>query len=151
LTPIVQGVGAEKAGGQDVGDDQGTGRVRLAGVVIALCLVSAGLVGAVALEPGLAVALLPARAFGPTSWGRTLQVLGTLLLAAPVLAAVVAGARGRSRRAGWFVVIAVLMLFPAAAAIDRGAAKVRQVTRENAPAIEQCVQRSGSDNRCPGG
>ncbi len=151
MTSIVYGVGAEEAGGPDVDDDQGAARVRLAGVGVVLCLLSAVLVGAAALDPRLAVALLPARAFGPTSSGRTLQVAGMLILAAPVLAAVVAGARGRSRRAGWFVVIAVLVLFPAAAMIERGAAKVRQAQRENVPAIEQCVQRSGSDNKCPGG
>lgn len=125
--------------------------MRFAGVVVALCLVSAVLVGAAALDPRLAVALLPGQAFGPTSWGHTLQAVGALVLAAPALAAVAAGARRQSRRAGWFVVIAALMLFPAAAMIDRGAAKVRQANREHAPAIEQCVQRSGSDNTCPGG
>jgi hypothetical protein len=144
-------VDAGETGAPDADEREGTGRVRLAGAVVALCLVSAAVVGAAALDPGLVVALLPAGAIGPTSWGRTLQAVGALALAAPVLAAAVAGVRGRGRTAGWFVVIAVLVLFPAAATIQRGAAEVRQANRENAPAIEQCVQRSGSDIKCPGG
>jgi hypothetical protein len=151
IDDYLQGVIARQTGAPDVDEDEGKWRLRLAGVAVALCLVAAAVLVTAALDPGLMVALLPERAIGPTSWGRTLQVVGALIVIAPMLAAVLAGVRRRGRRAGWFVVIAVLMLFPAVALIDRGAAKVRQAHRDDAPAIEQCVQRSGSENKCPGG
>ncbi len=123
----------------------------LIAVVAVLCLLSVALVGMVAFDPGLLVALLPGGLIGPTSLGHTLQVAGGLALFLPVAAAVVAHRRGRSRAAGWFVVLALLAFVPAGVAIDRGAAKARQASTVDAPAKEPCAEFSGGDTKCPGG
>jgi hypothetical protein len=87
----------------------------------------------------------------PASTGRGLQVAGSLALATPVVLALAAVLRGRHRAAGWLLVLAFLAPLPAAVMIERGAAKVRQAHRENAPAVERCVEHSGGDTKCPGG
>jgi len=74
--------------------------------------------------------------------GRTLLAVGALALLLPVVAALVAHLRGRSRAAGWFVVLTLLAVVPAAVAINRGASEMRQANEADSPASEPCgIQR----------
>jgi len=137
--------------GPDAALDRETRSGWVIAVVAALCLVAVTMVGLVALGPGLLVALVPGWLTGPASVGRTLLAVGALALLLPVVAALVAHLRGRSRAAGWFVVLTLLAVVPAAVAINRGASEVRQANEADSPASEPCAEYSGGDTRCPGG
>lgn len=136
---------------QDVEDGHAAGLGRFAAVVAVLSVALLATAVLAAVDPGLLVVLLPGWFTGPTSWGRTLQIGGGLALATPVLLVAVASVRGRPRAAGWFVVLALLTCVPAAATINYGASKVRQVERDSAPVVERCVEYSGGEAKCPGG
>jgi hypothetical protein len=127
---------------------------RRIGVALAVLVLSLAALAALALaaaDPGFAVALFPQWLTGSTAPGRMLQVLGVAALAVPTTAAVVAGLRGAHRAAGWCAVLAVLAFLPAIVAVERGATRVRHAQREDAPVVEQCVEHSGGETRCPGG
>lgn len=123
----------------------------LIAVVIAVCLATVAIVGLLVLEPGFLVALAPGWFTGRTAVGRTLQVVGGVVLVLPVGAAVVAQMRGRSRAATSFMMLALLALVPAAVAISRGTSEVRQANLVDSPDSGACVEYSGGDTTCPGG
>jgi len=137
--------------GPDAALDRETRPGRVIAVVAALCLVVVTLAGLVALDPGLVVALVPGWLTGPASVGGTLLAVGGLALLVPLVAAMVAQMRGRSRAAGWFVALTLLAVVPAAVAIKLGASEVRQANEVDSPASEPCAEYSGGDTRCPGG
>lgn len=135
----------------DVAVERPTRRAWLTAAGAVLCVAATAVAGLAAMDPGFVVALVPGWSASPTAAGRSLQILGASVLLMPVLAAVVAHRQGRSRAAGWCVVLALVAFVPAGKAMERGAAEVRQARTADSPAPGACMERSGGDTTCPGG